>query len=134
MSGPWVGMDEVMAQLTGMVTKAQAAARESVAGAAAIVEKKAKGNFQGHHRKGEPHIGGPRSYPNVVSGTLRRSITHTRVREIAFGQFVTTVGPTAKYGRRVELEYGYAFFAPAREESLPAIQSWALSRWQTVRG
>lgn len=134
MSGNWVGLDEVMRELAAMTARAQVEAKNAVAGAAALVEKRAKRNFQGYHRKGEPHRGGPGSYPNVVSGTLRRSIITLPITSVGLGKYATTVGPTAKYGRRVELEYGYAFFDPAREQSLPAIESWSVSCWNRVRG
>jgi hypothetical protein len=130
----WVGMDEVMRNISEMAARAQAGAREVVVGSAAIVEAQAKANFAGHHRRGEPHVGGPGSYPNIVTGTLRRSITHTPVMQAGLATFVSTVGPTAKYGRRVELQYRYAYFAPAREQSRVRLQVYQLSVWNRVRG
>lgn len=130
----WVGMDQVMHELADMVVRAQAGARETVVGSAAIVEAQVKANFIGSHRKGEPHVGGPGSYPNVVSGTLRRSVTHTPVTEVGLATFASTVGPTTKYGRRVELEYGYAFVEPARQQSLPKVAAYSMTVWKRVRG
>jgi len=130
----WVGMDEVMRNIADMAARAQAGAREVVVGAAAIVEAQAKANFAGHHRPGEPHVGGPGSYPNVVTGNLRRSITHTQVHQVGLATFASTVGPTAKYGRRVELEYHYAYFAPALEQTRTRLQAYQLTVWNRVRG
>jgi hypothetical protein len=131
---PWVGMDEVMRQITEMAARAQAGARTVVVGSAAIVEAQAKANFAGHHRPGEPHVGGPGSYPNVVTGNLRRSITHTPVAQAGLATFLSTVGPTARYGRRVELDYRYAFFEPVRDQTRLRLQAYQLSVWNRVRG
>jgi hypothetical protein len=77
------------------------------------VERQAKLNASGPVRKRyangktepERHVnwagGGPNG-PNVISGSLRRSI-HTEVRRIGFGDYIATVSPTMIYARAVEL-------------------------------
>lgn len=99
----WHGVSEVMAAFEKVSAQADAATRTIVVKAAAVVEKQAKSNFSGSHKKGEPHVGG--SKPNIVTGNLRRSITHTAVTRSGLGEYSSRVGPTAVYGRRVELGY-----------------------------
>lgn len=66
------------------------------------LEREAKINANtGTHKRGEGHIPGTGPGPNVVTGTLRRSIT-TEVR-YGFGAYIATVGPTVEYARAVEL-------------------------------
>lgn len=59
---------------------------------ALVVEKQAKINASsGAHQYGTPTPASPGTGPAVISGTLRRTITHTRVQFIS-GTFVTKVG------------------------------------------
>ena len=58
-----------------------------------VVEKQAKINVStGSHRYGTPTPASPGAGPAVVSGNLRRSITHDRVKYSA-GTWETRVGP-----------------------------------------
>jgi hypothetical protein len=79
-----------------------AASRTIAAAFATMMEVEAKNNFEGTHARGEPHVGGDK--PNIVTGTLRGSITHSPVVG-GFGIWSTTVGTDVVYGRRVELGY-----------------------------
>lgn len=99
----WLGLSEVLASFEKVSAQADAATRSIVAKAAATAEAAAKANFQGSHAKGQPHVGG--SMPNVVTGNLRRSITHTTVTRTGLAEYSSKVGPTMIYGRRVELGY-----------------------------
>jgi hypothetical protein len=74
------------------------------------VERQAKLNASGPTRKGfangriDPpkHIDWEGKGPNVISGSLRRSIT-TTIKRQGFGDYVASVYPTMIYARAVEL-------------------------------
>jgi len=72
-------------------------------------------NFEGVHKRGQPHVGGDK--PNVVTGYLRRSIRMDPIVKVGRGHYVSKVGPNAIYGRSVELGYNgskaYPYFTPA---------------------
>lgn len=112
-------LGQVLSGLTELEQKAELAAEYAITQAALTVERQAKINANtGTHKKGQPHIPGTGPGPNVVTGTLRRSIT-TEVRH-GFGSYVATVGPTVEYARAVELGSskwkrggGYPFLFPA---------------------
>jgi hypothetical protein len=88
--------------LTVYEKKVMTAAEFAIAQAGFAVERQAKINANtGTHKRGEGHIQGTGPGPNVVTGTLRRSIT-TEVR-YGFGSYIATVGPTVEYARAVEL-------------------------------
>lgn len=97
----WVGLSEVQAAFTKVSAQADVAARSIVTKTAAVTEREIKNNFEGAHKKGQPHVGGDK--PNVVTGTLRRSIGHERVTRTAAFTYGTRLGPRTKYARRVEL-------------------------------
>lgn len=127
----WTGIPEFAAALTRTVERASAEARAAVAEAAGELEKAAKQNASG------------RPGPNVVTGTLRRSITHDPITPWGVGGWQTKVGPTVIYGRRIELGFHgvdsigrnynqgpFPYFAPAFESvrtRIPAIYAkhWA---------
>jgi hypothetical protein len=96
-----LGLREFENALKRAEAGANEAARSAVAAAAAIAEAGAKKNFEGSHKRGEPHVGGDK--PNVVSGDLRRSIRTDPIRRYSIGDFGTVVAPRMKYARRVEL-------------------------------
>lgn len=122
-SADWLGVHEVMAAIDKLAVKGEEAARESIAAAAAIVENEIKGNFSGSHSRGQPHVGGDK--PNIVSGTLRRSLHADPITRVAKGEYVTFVGPREVYGRRVELGYqgsrGFPYVKPGFETAKPKI-------------
>lgn len=130
------GVSEVMGAFRKVAAQADATSRSIVTKAAATVEKAAKGNFQGAHRRGEPHTGPMQ--PNIVTGNLRRSITHTRVTRSGPFTWSTSVGPTAVYGRRVELggtdsrgvtTRAFPYFGPAVESTEGQIAELAAAEW-----
>lgn len=108
------GVDAFLAGVEKQVAAFDVAARATATEAAAWVEAEAKGNFVGSHRRGEPHVGGPR--PNVVTGNARRSITHEPIRRVGVAAYYTRVGPTAVYGRRLQLGW------PGPSDGLPGHQ------------
>lgn len=136
----FTGINEAIAAIEKQINQAQQASVEIVAETAALVENTAKKNFEGSHAKGAPHVGGDK--PNVVSGSLRRSIRHSPiVRDGATGA-MTRVGPTMVYGRRVELGFvgtdsagrsynqpPYPYFTPAVKATQAASQEIARRRW-----
>lgn len=95
-------LSQVMAGLTNLERNIMEASEYGIAQAAFALEREAKKNANtGTHKRGEGHIQGTGPGPNVVTGTLRRSIT-TEVR-YGFGSYIATVGPTVEYARAVEL-------------------------------
>jgi len=107
----------------------------------AEVERAAKANFEGAHRRNEPRVPNSSNKPNIVTGTLRRSIRTTGVQRLA-GGYSTTVGPTAIYGRRVELGFtgadsrgrrynqpAYPFFGPGVKEVRLRVHEISVRNW-----
>jgi hypothetical protein len=63
-----------------------------------VVEKQAKINVStGSHRYGTPTPARPGAGPAIISGNLRRSITHERVTRGMDGNWTTRVGPAAGF-------------------------------------
>lgn len=134
------GGPEFAASIERMVLRLDVAAKAIATESALTIERAAKANFEGSHAKGEPHVGG--DLPNVVTGTLRRSIRHDPVRRYSYATWGTTVAPTTVYGRRVELGYSggsgpghhttraFPYFQPAVDAAQPRIQSIAMLRWR----
>ncbi|HEY3718368.1 MAG TPA: hypothetical protein VGL39_27915 [Jatrophihabitantaceae bacterium] len=130
---PVLGLKELTAALHKVSAEADLAARATVLDAAKLLETAAKHNFGGAHKKGEPHVpafqnGHP--IPNVVTGTLRRSIRHDPLTRYGLGEWGTRVGPSTAYSRRVELEYGYAFFTPAAEGIASKLPEIGAAHWR----
>ena len=97
-----VNIREVMAGLKTYEEKVEKAAEFGITRAALAIERQAKLNANtGVHARGQGHIKGTGPGPNVVTGTLRRSIT-TEVK-YGFGHYIAIVGPTVEYARAVEL-------------------------------
>jgi hypothetical protein len=90
------GVPEVHAALAQLSVRISTESRLAIAEAAATVESAAKQNASG------------RPGPNVITGTLRRSITHDPITPYGAGGWQTQVGPTVIYGRRVELGFSGA--------------------------
>lgn len=94
--------------------QAQGKGREVLTAMAVAIEKQAKINASaGGHAYGTPTPARPGSGPAVISGTLRRSITHEPVRTLAAGHYTTRVGTGAGFypgygsGRTPSSRYGY---------------------------
>lgn len=95
-------MASVLNGLTEYEHRVEKAAEKGIYQAALAIERQAKKNANtGTHARGEGHLKGTGPGPNVVTGTLRRSIT-TEVR-YGFGTYVAQVGPTVEYARSLEL-------------------------------
>jgi hypothetical protein len=129
----WSGIAELSASLNKAVAGADDLMKEIVAKSGAIVEREAKQNFQGSHKKGAPHVGG--DLPNVVTGDLRASIYPSEVMREGNDGWSLTIGPRKEYGRRVELGYSgsgkgrgqqttrpFPYFDPAVRSAMPKIQ------------
>lgn len=115
-----------------MGAKADVVARRNVEELSMRLIKYAKDNFEGSHKKGRPHVGGPK--PNIVTGNLRRSIQSQGITSVGPATYKVTVGPTAKYGRRVELGYSnrsrpYPYFGPASLKVRSEAQGIAMENW-----
>jgi hypothetical protein len=99
---------DVLKSIEGLEDKIEKAAQLGVAMAGLAIEREAKINANngvrvrvGNKIIPPKHIGPSGSGPNVITGTLKRSIT-TRVR-VGFGTYIADVGPTVVYARAVEL-------------------------------
>lgn len=119
-----------------MIGRAILASKVIVTQSGALVVRLAQENFEGSHKKGEPHQGGDR--PNIVTGYARRSIMMNPIIKTGLSAFNTKVGPTAIYGRRLELGFngskGYPFFGPAVEranEMFPTLQAEVYRTYMT---
>jgi hypothetical protein len=108
---------------------------------AALVEKRAKENFEGSHAKGQPHVGD--HHPNVVTGTARRSVRTDPVQRFGLGDYGTIVAPRAKYYRRLELGWPtsdgtrghqvtrpFPSFVPAAREARKEFPEIAAETWR----
>lgn len=77
----------------------------------ALTERQAKINASvGAHKRGTPTPARPGTGPAVISGTLRRSITHSTPARTATGWEVkvgTGIGFTPSYGKTPANRYGY---------------------------
>jgi hypothetical protein len=89
----WLGVHEWEAAIDGMVTRVVAETRAAVVEASSTVERKAK-----EHSEGRPG-------PNIVSGHHRRGIKTEAVKPWGVGGWMTRVGPTMSYSRRLELGF-----------------------------
>lgn len=129
----WSGFGDVTAAFVRMGAGVDQAARANMREATAFLIKEAMANFEGAHKKGAPHEGG--SKPNVVTGNLRRSIMADDIKHAGMGSYETTVGPTMRYGRRVEmgLDHGkggaYPYFGPAAAKTRTVMSAIAAVNW-----
>lgn len=141
-SSSWTGVNEAIAAFREMDKRVDAASFVSVVQVGAEVEARAKQNFVGAHKAHERHVqNGPPERPNIVTGTLRRSIRSTPIVRLA-GGYTSTVGPTTEYGRRVELGFkgtdsrgrnyaqpAFPYFGPAVKEVRVRAREIALTNW-----
>lgn len=134
------GLDDFNRAIVAMQRRIDGAGRGIVSEGLAVVERAAKGNFEGSHPPGFPHVGG--SKPNIVTGHLRRGITSTPARRAGVATWEGDVGPTAVYGRRIELGYpgggtgpghqrtrAFPYLKPAADDSHKRLQAVATKRW-----
>jgi hypothetical protein len=131
----WVGLRELEAALVRVAEDAEIASKLIVRDSAAVVERAAKKNFQGHHKPGEAHTGGDK--PNVVTGALRRSITADPIRSTGRFEYGTRIGPRTVYARSVELGHTegsrkFPYFKPAVDDTRQELQAIAAKHWRAV--
>lgn len=90
---------------------AQVKSRTFLTRLALAVERQAKVNASsGSHRRNTPTPASPGSGPAVISGTLRRSLTHSPIVFTGGGwetKVGTGVGMTPPYGRTPSSKYGF---------------------------
>ena len=124
--GAWIAV------FKAIEAQGQIKGRDVLTALANVIETQAKTNASaGSHRYGTKTPARPGSGPAVISGTLRRSLTHEPVRTLGPGHWQTRVGtgagfypgyggnrtPSSKYG--FYLEHGlrggttYPFLLPA---------------------
>lgn len=120
--------------LDAMVAATAASALTIVRRGQAVVNANIKRQFTGAHKPGEPTTSEPGQPPDVVTGTLRRSVVSST--PVLSGLMATgTVYPSAVYARVQELGGGPSdlpprpYTAPASDESLAAIQAIAVEEW-----
>ena len=108
------------------LAKANEMDRKALGLVAAAAERQAKVNATGGaHKLGTPTPASKGSGPAIISGTLRRSITHTEVTRDGLG-WKSTVGmtgnvyapynsrtPSSLYAFYLETVWGYPFLQPA---------------------
>lgn len=127
----WTGLEAMEKAFTRAGVQADLAARENVRVASMALIRDAQNNFEGSHKKGQPHVGGNK--PNVVTGNLRRSIMADSLNHYAMGVYSARVGPTMKYGRRVELGLAptgaYPYFGPAAKVLRAEMAAIATANW-----
>lgn len=134
------GLEAFNRAIAAMQRRLDAAGRGIVAEGLAVVERAAKGNFEGSHPPGFPHVGGNR--PNIVTGNLRRSIRSTPAHRTGVASWAGETGPTAVYGRRIELGYpgggsgpgqqrtrAFPYVKPAADDSHKRLRAVAAKRW-----
>lgn len=138
------GIEELTAAFEEMVKTAQEAAKTIVRRAQVELEAETKKSFRlsnppgrDSHGRFSRSVSPPGSPPAVVTGTLRRSITSSKV-EVRATSATGTVYPTAVYARIQELG-GIAghgahlparpYLAPALEKTTPRMQEIATEEW-----
>jgi hypothetical protein len=131
------GFKELDAALLRGQGQAAMAARSAVEVASMTLIREAQANFSGAHKRGKPHVPNPNNYPNVVTGNLRRSIHSDGIRMEAPGMVSTRVGPTARYGRAIELgrpghNSAYPYFGPAVKRLRPVLATMAARSWANI--
>lgn len=141
--GVWAGLKEITAAIEKVSGQADTGARSIVARSAAVVEAAAKDNFQGSRKRVKgprggraydppEHVGGDK--PNIITGTLRRSIRTDPIVRHGLAEYGTIVAPRVIYARRVELGFdgskGYPYFSPAVQETKAKLQTIAAEEWR----
>ncbi len=136
------GIGEIKHVFDSMEKAAVSAAMRIVTRGQAVVEAEAKRQFTGSHPRGTSTTSSPGSPPDVVTGTLRRSITsdHPQVRP---GGAAGRVYPTAVYARIQELG-GRAgrnhssvlpprpYLSPAHDLAVRRLREIAVEEWRRV--
>jgi hypothetical protein len=99
-------------------------ARQFVVESTAQVTRDAQENANtGAHGRGQGHLSGTGPGPNVVSGTLRRSIKPTIAQRTPLG-WSGTAGPSVGYARAIELGNPNWASGVKFPYLAPAIKTW----------
>jgi phage gpG-like protein len=115
-------LSDVLAGLEIQEDRLENAVQTAIATAGFEIQRLAQKNAKtGEHPRGQGHIPGTGPGPNVVTGTLRRSM-RTDVK-YGFGNYIAVVGADTEYARAVELGsprwksgVKYPYLAPAANE------------------
>jgi hypothetical protein len=115
-------LSDVLAGLEIQEDRLENAVQTAIATAGFEIQRLAQKNANtGSHPRGQGHIPGTGPGPNVVTGTLRRSM-RTDVK-YGFGNYIAVVGADTEYARAVELGsprwksgVKYPYLAPAANE------------------
>jgi hypothetical protein len=126
------GVGAVQAALDHLLAEAAVASVQIVKRGQALVEGNIKKQFTGSHARGDPTTSAPGSPPDVVTGTLRRSLTSSPVSMSGFAA-VGSVYPTAVYSRLQELGGGNMparpYMQPGYDESVSKLRAIAEQEW-----
>ena len=135
------GASEIRELLLRKIAAADLAAIRIVKRSQTVVESTAKKQFTGAHAPGTPTGSSPGSPPEVITGTLRRSIKSGPVVKMGIAGARGQVYPTAVYARIQELG-GVAghgsvlparpYMGPAEVASKPRISVIAFEEWARI--
>ena len=148
-SGFTIDFGNFDASIDELKARVNVATRDAVALGGHEIEREAKLQFNpGSGGAESPHVG---SRPNVISGTLRRSIKLIPDSPFStgLGQWQVSVAPTTIYGRRVELGftgqdslgrvYGppanparYPYLKPGLDKALPILPRIFTDTWRAA--
>lgn len=107
---------------TEITAEAKLKSRTFLTQLANAIERQAKVNASnGAHKRGTPTPASPGTGPAVISGTLRRSITHSPVKPTGTGwetKVGTAAGISPPYGRTPASKYGRALETGLRNGSV----------------
>lgn len=96
------GTARITAAIERIKKQLDIATRDATKEAGEALQAAARRNFHGYHAFGYHHLGG--DSPNTVSGDLQASIQFlTPVLSEGSARYSTKIGPTAIYGRVIEL-------------------------------
>ena len=146
-SGFTFDVNNFNASIDELKKRVNSATRDATAIGGHLIEGNAKRGFEGSHAKGQPHVGGNK--PNVVSGTLYRSIKliPDSPEPVGLGVWRVTVAPTTVYGRRIELGFhgadslgrnynqsGMPFLKPGLDRAIPILPRIFNDAWRVALG
>jgi hypothetical protein len=130
----WEGISELEAALKKVAADADLASKTIVSKSSAVIVAKARSNFSGtrkrvaHHYVPRGHTGGGYR-PNVITGSLRRSIVADPITRYGTSSYGTIIAPRMIYSRRVELDDRYVFFGTVEMQTASEVQDIAASTW-----
>lgn len=128
----WDGVPEFDAVLAERLADVRQAGHDFVAQGLHVIEGTAKRRARegGRHAKGTPTPAVHGRGPAVVTGTLGRSIAVSSVTSTGPFRYEGEVGPTAAYGRRIELEYDFPYMKPGTDDAIPRLVALMGELWR----